>query len=66
MASVGSRKTLEPEILLALPVVLNIESVPPESGTKHPLHYSHNLKYVLQKMQHCSLNITEQKISEAA
>ena len=63
MASIGSRETLEPEVPPALPVALNFERASPESGTKLPLHYFHNLEYVLQKMQHCFLNIAG-KISE--
>ena len=59
MASIGSRETLEPEVPPALPVALNFERASPKSGTKLPLHYFHNLEYVLQKMQHCSLNIAE-------
>ena len=39
----------------------NFERVSPESGTKLPIHYFHNLEYVLQKMQHCSLNIAGKK-----
>ena len=42
-------------------MALNFERASPESGTKLPLHYFHNLEYVLQKMQHCSLNIAGNK-----
>ena len=62
MASIGSKETLEPEISPALPLALNFERASLESGTKLPLHYFHNLEYVLQKMQHCSLNIAEKNL----